>query len=513
MAAPVHTLTNQPALEIPEPPAGFGQDGGKFYRCYDALAEELDEDMTKGLKEQLDGLLIFAGLFAGVNSAFLGLTLPLLSPDPTEDTNALLLQNNNILLQLALGRNDSLPSNYTLPSTSFVPTPDVYAVNVLFALSMIIAIIASFIAVLGRQWLVYYRKRSGGGADHQRLEQLKRFLGAQRWHLEFVLDDALPSLLQIALVIFCVSLVIYLRILNPSISGIIATTLSITLVSFLGTTLFTLWDRFCPFHSPRSHFISWLVKNARGLIRKPEATPGGWSLTGRDPIERPSLEFKSWLAVLKIILLYAIYSIKHGRRNWFLQAHLVRRAVCTSEDSVTLLHAIANIPSLNVEDIEFLWSEENFRDRFLELCKKANFIELPARRDGPDNPAVATLRLYTCAFAHITLSLKAAGMDTRRLCLMSLAEMRDNPALRIPNHKFSNSSSSFIRASLAWFIISSSFYGINSDSFSHPLTVYSSAIHNSDWDLLCLISYCISTIAQPNVFIQPPKTLVQVYTG
>lgn len=45
--------------EAVEPPHEFGQDGGKFYRCYDVFAEEIDEDMSQGLKEQLDGLLVF----------------------------------------------------------------------------------------------------------------------------------------------------------------------------------------------------------------------------------------------------------------------------------------------------------------------------------------------------------------------------------------------------------------------------------------------------------------------
>lgn len=44
---------------IPEPPTKFGDDGGHFYRSYDALADELDDDMVKSLKSQLDGILIF----------------------------------------------------------------------------------------------------------------------------------------------------------------------------------------------------------------------------------------------------------------------------------------------------------------------------------------------------------------------------------------------------------------------------------------------------------------------
>lgn len=59
MSTAVHNPLNAPVFEIPEPPDELGQDGGRFYRCYDAIAAEVDEDMTNGLKEQLDGMLIF----------------------------------------------------------------------------------------------------------------------------------------------------------------------------------------------------------------------------------------------------------------------------------------------------------------------------------------------------------------------------------------------------------------------------------------------------------------------
>ncbi|KIO19985.1 hypothetical protein M407DRAFT_50292, partial [Tulasnella calospora MUT 4182] len=159
-----------------------------------------------------------AGLFAGVNTAFLALTLPLLSADSADDISALLVQNNAILTQLVTGRNDTLPTTPTLPSAGFSPSRDIFTINALFSLSLAFAIISSFLAVLGRQWLVYYRKRSGGGPDRQRWEQLSRFLGAERWQLEPMLDDVLPSLLQLGLIIFCISLILYLRHLSPTIS-------------------------------------------------------------------------------------------------------------------------------------------------------------------------------------------------------------------------------------------------------------------------------------------------------
>ncbi|KAG8957636.1 hypothetical protein FRC05_009703, partial [Tulasnella sp. 425] len=45
--------------ELPDIPKEFGQDNGEFYKHYDALAEKLDDNMVKSLKEQLDGLLLF----------------------------------------------------------------------------------------------------------------------------------------------------------------------------------------------------------------------------------------------------------------------------------------------------------------------------------------------------------------------------------------------------------------------------------------------------------------------
>ncbi|KAG8912536.1 hypothetical protein FRC00_004304 [Tulasnella sp. 408] len=368
MNAAAQNTFNAPVFEIPDPPEEFGQDGGKFYRCYDALAEEIDEDMTKGLKEQLDGMLIFAGLFAGVNSAFLALTIPLLSADPADDTNALLAQNNAILTQLVMGRNDSIPANTILPSAAFSPSRDIFTINALFALSLAFAIISSFLAVLGRQWLVYYRKRSGGGPDRQRWEQLKRFLGAERWRLEAILDDVLPSLLQIGLIIFCASLVLYFRYLNPAIPAIIGVPISVGLAFFIGSAFCTIWDR------------AWrAVRETIPIVN----TVVGDRLLGRKE-EGPEL--------LQIIAL--------------------RRTICTSDDPITLLHATANL--LTVRDpvnMKRLWDDVTFHQRFLELFQNVYNVMLQLRGHNPDPRDVASRarRLYCGATLNGTTTTSATS--------------------------------------------------------------------------------------------------------
>ncbi|KAG8960961.1 hypothetical protein FRC05_006425, partial [Tulasnella sp. 425] len=207
-------------FELPGIPEKFGQDNGEFYKHYDALAKELDEDMVTSLKDQLSGLLVYAGLFAGVNATLLVLTLPLLSANPADDTNALLRQNNAILLQLALNRNDSLPIANALPSETFSVSGRILTVNILFSISLVLALMSSLFAVLGGQWLARYCSHSGSGADNQRRVRINRYLGARRWQLEWLLGDIIPTLLQISLILFGISLTIYLNTLHSTLANI-----------------------------------------------------------------------------------------------------------------------------------------------------------------------------------------------------------------------------------------------------------------------------------------------------
>ncbi|KAG8941156.1 hypothetical protein FRC04_004680 [Tulasnella sp. 424] len=447
-------------FEVPVPPKEFGQDGGKFYRCYDALAEEIDDDMVNGLKEQLEGLLIFAGLFAGVNTAFLALTLPLMSSNPADDTNALLRENNAILLQLALGRNDSLPSAQALPSETFSPAGKVLTVNVLFSVSLTLALISSFLAVLGRQWLVYYRKRSGGGPERQRWEQLKRFLGAKRWGLEWVLDDFLPSVLQVGLIIFCISLTIYLSILHPTLSNVVGTLICVGLAIFIITGLLAIWDKFCPFQSTLSHLISRSIALAARLAaRLARARLNVHRLASADARKRV---FSRLLAVFLLALIVPLELLVLVQRllmvlrdcfvgesevswedlwedmiivdiiAWLLQTpvsfvvrlaaqvqtsksqekdpgelHIlaIKRVMCISDDALTQLHGVSNILAMSdPHHLDILAADDEFTARLSELWRSSYSRTLQLRGHDQLELATAIQCLYRAALAHVLLS-------------------------------------------------------------------------------------------------------------
>ncbi|KAG8963562.1 hypothetical protein FRC00_005799 [Tulasnella sp. 408] len=478
---------NAPLLEVPDPPEAFGQDGGKFYRAYDALAGEIDDDLTASLKEQLDGMLIFAGLFAGVNTAFLALTIPLLSADPSDDTNALLAQNNAILLQLAMGRNDSLPTDNPLPSGEFSPAHDIFLVNALFGLSLAFAIISSFLAVLGRQWLVYYRKRSGGGPDRQRWEQLKRFLGAKRWHLEIILDDVLPFLLQLGLIVFCISLIIYLHYLSPSISIIVGVPLYLGLAIFIASALCTLWDRFCPFHSPLSHFLSWGVQSSPALFRpvgsvilaslKPlRAVATGLTTTLERQMRilgRPSLLGRGGTGRLRTSrgedtvwskLQGVMTAIGREEENPdSLQVIALQRTICTSDDPATLLYATSNILAItDPAQLWSLWSDSGFRERFFVQFK--NSPRLAPHFRGKDQAEVSSSagQLYSATAAHWFMSL---DLDWRNSLHWQKAILEfPREMIYISADRLSEVSIILIRNTLAHLMLQSSLIRTSTDS-------------------------------------------------
>lgn len=296
-----------------------------------------------------------------------------MSADPAKDTNAL-------LLQLVAGGNSAIRSVNDLPSAAFTPSPGIFPVNILFSLSLTFAIICSFLAVLGEQWLVYYRKRSGGGAEYQRWEQLRRYLGAQRWHLEAILDDILPALLQLALVIFCVAFVVYLRTLSESICYTIATPMAIAALIILLMAIAASWDQWCPFKSPLSHFflltgrfiekyrqfkylmlvllfipyrvsvlVAYTILRARQLIRWGERFVAGRLGNGfQAPLELKTPWQGLWWMAKRMV--DQACSPRVGETTAYLRAVAAKRLLCASEEFNALIYTGINIQAITEQE-------------------------------------------------------------------------------------------------------------------------------------------------------------------
>ncbi|KAG8909639.1 hypothetical protein FRC01_006822, partial [Tulasnella sp. 417] len=529
----VHQLFDTTAFEIPDPPDAFGQDGGKFYRCYDAFANEIDEDKVKGLKEQLDGLLIFvclsaqwrfilstrahnlpsgslqAGLFAGINTTFLSLTLPALSKEPTDFTNALIAQNSAISMLLVTGRNDTMPPVSDFETPFEVPLRAVIIVALL-SMSLTFALMASFIAVLGRQWLIYYRKRSGGGPDRHRWDQLRRFLGAERWRLELILDDILPSFLQIGLLQFCIALMLFLNSINQTVAMITMIPIAVGLGFFAFSVTGAMWDKFCPFQSPISHFaftvFRMFVQLGSSLIASSKFLCNGFIKI----IDQPRHTCNSLLDAIR----HTRFGVRRPSRwqllSFFpdqqeetvstLQVIALERVVCTSEDPASLLCAVAQIPCItNVSELRRLWKEDAFRESLLELYTNSYSRNLQLKATGQISPTLAARRLYVVAVTHFLLYL---DLPQPYFDLVfphnALSQEEGFKDLGMWNVEYAPGGSQiFVQTSLSHSIISMTMLQPTAqdvETFCEYLSNCSEALTIPNWRLLCLICWTIAQL-------------------
>jgi hypothetical protein len=110
----------------------------------------------------------------------------------------------------------------------------------------------AFIAVLGKQWILYYTRATTWGniVDRGKERQVK-LVGLQKWGLHLIMES-LPVMLQFALLLFGVALSVYLWDLNVSIAEVVLVVTSIGLAFYICITVAaTIWSD-CPFQTPLS---------------------------------------------------------------------------------------------------------------------------------------------------------------------------------------------------------------------------------------------------------------------
>lgn len=223
--------------------------------------------MSKNLNTNLDVLLIFvselvrflwrrgvhfgiyvkppqAALFSAVNSTFIGVTMPSLSPDPLERTNA--------LLELIVLRADTAPPTNTSLSPPFSPHPVSIAVNCLLYSSLCFSLSAAVGAMQAKEWIQSYdRTGQAGSPEHQARVRQRKFNGAQQWHLETIVL-ILPYLLLLSVLLFFVGVSLFLLPVNGTLAEVVIVTsgLGVSLSSL--TIILGSISPICPYQTAAS---------------------------------------------------------------------------------------------------------------------------------------------------------------------------------------------------------------------------------------------------------------------
>ncbi|KAG2138580.1 uncharacterized protein EDB93DRAFT_1090530, partial [Suillus bovinus] len=216
------------------------------------VAEEHDSEFLERYTTDMDIVLIFSGLFSAVSTSFIVAMESNLSPDPSDTTNALLKQ----LVQIGSGNLVAAGSKPADPGSTWSPNAPTLWIQTIAYASLSMSLLAAFGAVLGKQWLGYYKSnRYGRGSQEERgKRRQEKFDGLVTWYFDAVVQS-FPVLLQISLLLFGIALSANIWYEQPSLAWVIIATTIFGFLFYSLTVMACLISPACPFQTPISTML------------------------------------------------------------------------------------------------------------------------------------------------------------------------------------------------------------------------------------------------------------------
>lgn len=197
-----------------------------------------------------------AGLFSAVTTSFIIAS----QPSPQDSTNALLTQ-----LILLTANGTSAPQSFALPLQAGYSSSAVWAQSLAYA-SLLLSLLAAFGAILGKQWLGYYKSnRYGHGSLEERGRRRQQKMEALRtWYFDAVVQS-FPALLQVSLFLFGASLSINMWSQQQTIARVIVCITAFGVMLYGFSVFASLMSSDCPFQTPVSVVIrlAWRLTEIR----------------------------------------------------------------------------------------------------------------------------------------------------------------------------------------------------------------------------------------------------------
>ncbi|KAF8189561.1 hypothetical protein K438DRAFT_1936036 [Mycena galopus ATCC 62051] len=179
--------------------------GAKIWAVYVAEAEKYDKSLIESWKSNMEGMLIFAGLFSASLTAFLIESYKTLNPDATVQ----------LLTQISLQLSESSNPNGIPSVPAFTPSTSALVCNALWFTSLGLSLSCALVATLLEQWARDFIHRSEVKSSPIIRARVFSFLyyGLRRFSLHSVVD-IIPLLLHAALLLFLAGLVAFLIPVN-----------------------------------------------------------------------------------------------------------------------------------------------------------------------------------------------------------------------------------------------------------------------------------------------------------
>ncbi|CAL1697381.1 unnamed protein product [Somion occarium] len=242
----------------------LGDSGTSWWHTTATLVERNDEAKIKDCKEDIDTLLVFAGLFSAVTTTFLVDSYKSLNQDPAEATLLILQRISEQLNGFTLGTNNvtsTIPPFPTPPP--FEPSRPSLATNAAWFGSLMLSLMAASYGMLIKQWLREFLASDYISPRARLRVRCFRFPGLAKWKV-FEIVAVLPLLLQLALGFFFVGLCFFASTIHPVLQRITVPLVGIWAFFLLGATLAPAFSSRCPY---KTTFLKGTMKSVRRLIQ------------------------------------------------------------------------------------------------------------------------------------------------------------------------------------------------------------------------------------------------------
>ena len=100
------------------------------------------------------------------------------------------------------------------------PPPEIVTVQSILYASLAISLLAAFLAMLGKQWINRYIRNRGGSAAEKSRDRQRKLNGLKNWRFYLVIE-AIPVMLQVALLLLGGALTVYIQKISPTVARVI----------------------------------------------------------------------------------------------------------------------------------------------------------------------------------------------------------------------------------------------------------------------------------------------------
>ncbi|PPQ93457.1 hypothetical protein CVT25_008561 [Psilocybe cyanescens] len=234
------------SADLHNPFADYLADDAKVWSMYLEFTKLKGEELMRIWNSDLDTILIFAGLFSAILTAFLIETRKNLQQDTQVITN-------NLLEQLIQSLSAD-PQTTSPPSTKFAPSSPLVWVNGLWFVSLTFSLAGAFGTILAKGWVSQFIPVSAGLPIVDACNRHRRFFGDDQRHLRAVIA-ALPITLHVGFYLFFGGLVILLFEDDPRIAVVVTALIAITMLLYLGCSVRPILNPNSPFRTPISGLL------------------------------------------------------------------------------------------------------------------------------------------------------------------------------------------------------------------------------------------------------------------